>query len=170
MNKSMLIALSLVLSGCGTTYVDSVDPSPSPSPSGEPGKIAPAPSPSATPTPEPFTLEGYHTLQNGGYADIVEDAQGLFTVRSLRVSVKNADGTWAVLPLASTSPLAAINGVVYLTQAMTYVPATHNMKDSSNTLLSGSYSTQVRFFKAGGLLAIRVTITSSNTVLMDNTQ
>lgn len=166
MKYLMLFILPLMLACAPILNDDGPAPAPSPSPtaSGEPGHIV---QPSPTPSPEKLTFEGYSIFQNGGYADCVEDAQGMFTFRSLRITVKNADGTWAVVPLTSTSALAMQGGSLYLTQSVTYSYATHGVKDNAGNALNAAYTTQFRFFKAGGLLYVSVKITSPATVLLD---
>lgn len=112
------------------------------------------------------TLEGYFTLADGGYIDVYQDAQGLYTVRNLRLVVPNQDGSTGLVPLASTTALTSVNGTVYYSGNLTYTPATHNVKqDSNNTLLTGSLLTELIIHKKDNKLEIKVIINSSSGVL-----
>jgi len=115
------------------------------------------------PAPEPVSMEGYYILPNGGYLDMYEDAQGLVTVRSARVIMSNADGSTALVPFASLAAAAPIGNATYYNQNLNYVAATHNVKkDSDNSVLAGSFLTQIRIIKDADTGAISVLVITSS--------
>jgi len=107
--------------------------------------------------PEPQSLERYYTLPDGGWVDMYEDAQGMYSVRSMRLVVTNKDGTSALIPLSSIPANPTVNGVIYYKLNLNYVALSHNLKKDSNNLpLSGSLLTELRFFLRDGKLNIEV--------------
>lgn len=175
MKRYLLLTLCIV--GCGQepsapTPTASATPTPTvtvlvpvqgaPGPQGEKGESAPSPSP----TP---SLEGYYTFDYGGYADIYRDAQGMYTIRSLRLVLLNQDGSTGLVPLVSTGQLADVNEVVHYNLNLAYVAATHNIKtDVSNALLNATYFTEINIRKNGNRLKFEVIVNSSNGILFSH--
>jgi hypothetical protein len=111
------------------------------------------------PNPEPQSLEGYYALPDGGWADVYEDAQGMYSVRSMRLVVINKDGTSALIPLSSIPANPEVNGVIYYKVNLNYVALSHNLKkDSNNLLLSGSLLTELRISLKDGKLNVEVCV------------
>lgn len=177
--RYLFIVLMLMSIGCGTTEpVQVTGPAGSPGPQGDAGKQGDqgdkgdkGDEGKEAPTPTPVaTLEGYYVLPNGGYADIYQDAQKLYTIRNLRLIVPNADGSTGLVPLNSTGTLNPVNGAVYYSANLNYTPATHNVKqDSNNSLFSGSMLTELIILKSDGKLTIKTLVNSSSGVLFDHT-
>lgn len=142
--------------GCGTEVIEGV-----PGPQGPEGKSE----------PKSVSLEGYYELPNGGYIDILEDSQGLLTIRTARLVFVNADGTTGVLPLTTLVATASFEGSLFNNANQTYVALTHNIKqDSNNTVLVGSFLTELKFYKDGnGSLNVKAIVTNSTTVVFSHT-
>lgn len=154
MKKLIMLVSLIILSGCGQG---------SQGPQGVPG-------PQGSPAPAPETLEGYYTLSDGSYIDIYEDAQGTYTVRATRLTYLNADGSTGTLPAASFVATASEDGRLYLNSSMTFVALTHNVKqDSNNTVLVGSFFTELTVYKSNGLLKVKTIINSTSGVLFKHT-
>lgn len=148
-----IIAL-VTMSGCGT---GPTGPSGSPGPQGS--------SPAA-----PVSLEGYYVMPNGGYLDVYQDAEGLYTVRQARIVVTNADGSSGLIPIANTAALPLTNSALYSTSSPAYVAVTNNVKqDSNNSVLAAAYLTELIFSKSGNGIQVRVTVNATNGVLFDHT-
>lgn len=115
------------------------------------------------------SLEGYFLLPNGGYIDIYQDGEGLYSVRQARIVVTNADGSSGVLPLNSIGALPMVGGYMYYNPNLSYVAATHNVKqDSNNALLNGSLLTELIFGMSNGKLQIQIIVNSPSGVLFNH--
>jgi hypothetical protein len=151
----MMVLVSMALVGCGQGPMGPAGPAGAQGDQGvqgdqgEPGQDAPA----------PVSFEGYYSLPDGGWADVYEDAQGTVNIRSMRLIVKNADNSPALIPVSSVGQTAPANGTVFNRQTITYVPASHNLKkDSDNSLLSGAMLTELRLSMNDGKLVIKVIV------------
>ena len=115
------------------------------------------------------SLEGYYVLPNGGYADIYQDAEGMYTVRQLRLVVINADGSSGLIPVANTASLPLTNGMLYSNSSPAYVAATNNVKqDSNNVQLASAYLTELMISHSGSGIQISVTVNATNGVLFNH--
>jgi hypothetical protein len=116
------------------------------------------------------TFEGYYLLPNGGYIDIYDDSQGLYSVRTSRLIFENADLSTGLLPVSTLASLPQVNGMIYSNANATYNATTHNIKqDSNNTALVGSFLTQIQITKENGVLKVRAVISNSSGQLFDHT-
>lgn len=162
-NFKYWLTLSLLLAACGSdTFTEKQGPK---GDTGSTGAQGPKgdPGPAASPLP---TMEGYYVLPNGGYLDIYQDAQGLYTVRTARLTFTNTDGSIGVLPVTSISQSATVNGALYNTSNQTYTPATHNIINSTTkATLSGSLLTQLKLTVDNKKATVKVTVTSNATVV-----
>jgi hypothetical protein len=153
-NMKKFLPLLLLLSACG--------------PTGQSGPTGPA-GPQGDPAPTPISLEGYYVLPNGGYADVYQDAQGLVTIRALRLVMANADSSFGLIPIASTTAAATFSGRLYTNVSVAYVALTHNVKQDSNAaLLAASYLTELIVSKSGNTLTIRAIVNNSSSVIFDH--
>lgn len=172
----VIVALAILMVRCGPgiSTGDDVPSSPPAGPVGPQGpKGEPAPTPTVTvtpaPSPTPLSLEGYYQLPNGGYIDIYDDAQGMYVVRTARLTFTNKDGSTGTLPIASVVATADYKGKLFYNSNQTYVAITHNMQqDSNNADIVGSYLTELSVYKDDkGLLKVKVVISSPTAVLYD---
>jgi len=165
--KNAILFLSLIiLTACGLDFQGPSGPKGEQGTQGEQGEQG-IQGEQGEPAPVPDTLEGYYRLPNGGYLDIVEDYQGQVLVRSLRLILENEDSTTGIIPITLNSYVQPIDGALYLSASVTYVAATHNIKLPDNTLLVGAYNTQLIISKVDDKLKLRVIISNSYSVLID---
>lgn len=121
------------------------------------------------PNPEPQSLEGYYNLPEGGWIDIYEDAQGMYSVRSMRLIVANKDNTFALIPLSSVPAITQVDGVVYYKVNLNYVTLSHNLKKDLNNLpLSGSLLTELRIYLKDGKLNVEVYVSEPFSLAYSN--
>lgn len=131
---------------------------------GDDGKDG-APGKDGKDAPTPTSLEGYYLLPDGGYLDIYEDAQGLYTIRQARLVLSNADGSKGLIPITTATSLPLVNNKLYVNVNSTYVAATHNVKQDSNaTALVGSFLTSLIISKEG----VRVIVNNNFSVVFDH--
>ncbi len=163
-----LIGMITGLMGCAEPQPETVTVVQGPAgPQGPAGNIGPT---GTSATTEAESLEGYYTLPNGGYIDIVEDSQGMCSVRTSRLVFQNMDFSLGLVPITSTSYLPVVNGKIYSNGNVTYAAATHNVKqDFNSSPLNGSYFTELLVWKVDGVLAVRVLVNTSNSPVFDHT-
>lgn len=153
--KNVYIILMLSLSSCGVSTPDTVSTT-----------TVVTPLPATSPT----SMVGYWVLPNGGWADVYQDAEGLYTIRSMRLIVTNEDGSTGYVPVANTNALAIVNSTLYYNPTLAYVAATNNVKaDVGNALLAANYLTELYFSLDAGVFNIQVVISNSNTMLFNHT-
>lgn len=119
------------------------------------------------PTSGPFA--GYYVFPNGGYASIVSDPGSLQTVNPMRIVGVNADGSTNVLPNSSASNLPVVNSQLFTNANQTYDVSRNVKMDSNNSLLVGTYLTELTFSRLGAALLIRTQIISGAIVVYDHT-
>jgi hypothetical protein len=109
-------------------------------------------------------------LPNGGYLDIYQDAQGLYTVRQARIIVTNADASTGLIPIGSTNPLTLVNNSLYYNVNVNYVAATNNVKqDSNNAVFNADYLTELIFTKSGSNVKVEFIVNVPNGIVFDHT-
>ncbi len=122
-------------------------------------------SPSNT-QPTNNSFSGYYLLPNGGYIDIVQEANGLYDIIAMRLVVINADNSYGVIPLNQMINISHINNsLVYLNGSVNFTNS--NVKNSSNVSLTGNYITQLVISKNSGALSIEVFISSNQGIVFD---
>lgn len=157
------IVFIVTLIGCAkpessTVYITTVTPEPSPSVSVEVKEVEKA----------KVSFEGYYELENGGWADIYEDAQGLVTARSLKLVMANQDGSLGTMPMTSFSSLGVANEAVYQNSNQTYTSALNVKTDVGNSALNAAYSTELKLTKANNKLQIKVKVLVNSGVIVDH--
>lgn len=170
LQKNFSIVMLLTLTACGkqppveptTVYVPVSGPQGSSGSKGDTG-------PSAQPTSAAPTFEGYYALENGGYADIYQDAQGLNTVRSLRLVMPNQDGSFGLVPVSNTNGLGVINETLYYNLNVAYINANNVKTDVGNNQLNATYLTSVKITKNNKTLQIKVDISTNSGVFFSHT-
>lgn len=114
-------------------------------------------------------LEGYYVLPNGGYLDIYQDAEGLYTIRQARIVMLNTDGSSGLVPIGSTGALPMTNGSLYYNVSPNYAAATNNIRqDQTSNQLSGVLLTEMILSHSGTGIQISITVNASNGVLFNH--
>lgn len=112
----------------------------------------------------PETLEGYWTLPNGGYLELIENAdKRIIVYGTQRMYTVNHDGGLALHPNISGGPHLVKNGVITGEYTTNYSSSTHDVeRDGTTSNITGSRKTVYRLWREDGKLKIRFRIYSSN--------
>lgn len=121
-------------------------------------------------------FEGYYMLPDAGYAEIVQDNGKLQDIVSLKLMVRNSDGTSGYIPLANVSNLPITNNKLLYSFSAAYTAAANNVRAdagnaaglATNTPLAASYTTLLTFYFEGGQLKIRVQISNAVGLMFDH--
>lgn len=160
--KYYLIPVFLMF-GCGSDPTIQRIPSPIPS--------LPAPEPSIEPSAVPEeedTFEGTYLMANGSVLDVIEDSKGLTNIQNSRVVVENKDKTQCLIPFTGVNNLAKFNKKLVYSFSPTYNNSHNTKKDADNTVLTGSFVTELIFFKRNDKLVLRIIISNTNSVVFDH--
>lgn len=150
--KMYLLSFLFILSACGPQSLQQ-------GPQGIPG---PAASSIAS-------LEGYYVLPNGGYMDIYQDAEGLYTIRQARIIMINTDGSSGLIPIGSTSALPMTDRSLYYNVSPNYVANTNNVRqDQTSNQLSGALLTEMILSHSGAGIQISITVNTPNGELFNH--
>lgn len=150
--KMYLLSFLFILSACGPQSLQQ-------GPQGIPGPAASSVA----------SLEGYYVLPNGGYLDIYQDAEGLYTIRQARIVMLNTDGSSGLVPIGSTGALPMTNGSLYYNVSPNYVAATNNIRqDQTSNQLSGALLTEMILSHSGTGIQVSITVNASNGVLFNH--
>lgn len=103
-------------------------------PKGDVGPQGPAGQDASTPE-KSVSFSGFFFLENDGYIELIEKADGTYNILSQRISSTNLDSSYALHPNLPTSNLKQIGDEIYGTYKPTYNDTTHHVIDDKSSSL-----------------------------------
>jgi len=121
----------------------------------------------------PTTLEGFYSLPNGGYLELVENFdKDIIVFGTQRIYSPNSDKSLALYPTISTTPFAVRNGKIVGEQSLAYTALANGLKiDATNADISGTRKTTYTFSRTDtGKLLIEILVYSSTGLSIEATR